>query len=162
MFFLYDKDNKGNYFVKDSEDGVIESYKKSQLVNILKTNKIKILGIRYENGDYTFTPVRFKTTPNFNAFTWLVEYKFMSYLRQKGVVVYEDEGYCDENSLEFETRFLGGFGAWSGSEDLCDAEHLDSKVRKAISLACAEFQKDVGVRVEFCTGEKAWTYFYFY
>lgn len=161
MFVLNGKDESGRYLVRDTSDGVIEPYKKSQLINILKNHKIKILGIRYENGDYIFTPVRFKTTPNFNAFTWLVNYKFIPYLRQNGVKIFEEEGYCVEDTLQFETRFLGGFGAWSGDEDICDASVLDSSVRKAVRKACDEFTKQTGVAVSFCTGEKAWTYFEF-
>lgn len=162
MFYLYDsmKDNGSvKLLVKDSKDGVIEAYTRGQLAKIEDTYKVKILGMSYDFKEraYKFSPVKLK---HIESFFWLVEYKFVPWLRHYGVRVMEEVGYSEE-TLTFETRFLGGYGAWSGDEDLCDADTLDKEVYKAVVSACKSFEEETGIKVSFCTGEKAWTYFEF-
>lgn len=56
-------------------------------------------------------------------------------------------------------RFIGGFKAWSGSEDICDASILDNKVAKVIDQAVKRVNKKYKINIEWSTGEKAWVYF---
>lgn len=56
-------------------------------------------------------------------------------------------------------RFVGGFEAWSGSEDICDASFLSNKVAKVIDQAVKRVNKKYKVNIEWHTGEKAWIYF---
>lgn len=162
MFYICDSmTDKGiiRFLVKDTEDGVVEAYTKWQLIKIKDTYKVKIVGMPYDfkRREYQFRPIKLKYV---ESFSWLVEYKFVPWLRHYGVCVEEEVGYS-EDSLTFETRFLGGYGAWSGDEDICDADSLDREVYKAVVSACKSFEEETGVKVSFCTGEKAWTYFEF-
>lgn len=56
-------------------------------------------------------------------------------------------------------RFVGGLGAWSESEDICDASVPSDKVTKVINQAVKRVNKKYKVNIEWYTGEKAWTYF---
>ena len=162
MFYLYGsmKDNGSvKFLVKDSKDGVIEAYTKGQLTDIEDKYKVKIVGLSYDfrKREYQFRPIKLKYIV---SFYWLVEYKFVPWLRYYGVEIMEEVD-CSEDNLTCETRFLGGYGAWSGDEDLCDADTLDREVYKSVVSACKSFEEETGVKVSFCTGEKAWTYFEF-
>ena len=162
MFYIYDSVNDrgvNRLLVKDSKDSVIEAYTRGQLAEIEDKYKVKIVGLSYDfkKREYQFRPIKLKYI---ESFFWLVEYKFVPWLRHYGVKVMEEVGYSEDN-LTFETRFLGGYGAWSGDEDLCDADTLDKEVYKAVVNACRSFEEETGIKVSFCTGEKAWTYFEF-
>lgn len=159
MFYLVGKDQNGKYLVKDSSDNVTEAYTKGQLAKIEDEFKVKILGMSYDFKArmYKFIPVRIR---HIESFFWLVEYEFIPWLKLYGIKLCEEVGYS-EDTLTFETRFLGGYGAWSGDEDLCDADTLDKEVYKAVVSACKSFEENTGVKVSFHTGEKAWTYFEF-
>lgn len=70
----------------------------------------------------------------------------------------------DEDLLGFETRFIGGYGAWSGDEDICDADILNKDVCSKINEIVSGFNFKVEgkqVKLSWQTGEKAYTYFYF-
>ena len=66
--------------------------------------------------------------------------------------------------LTWECRFLGGFGAWRGSEeDICDADILDRNVSKLVDNAVKEVRKTLDSKhdLHWVTSEKAWCYFEF-
>lgn len=70
----------------------------------------------------------------------------------------------NEDLLGFETRFIGGYGAWSGDEDICDADTLNRDVCSKINEIVSGFNFKVEgkqVKLSWQTGEKAYTYFYF-
>ena len=76
------------------------------------------------------------------------------YLRSNGL--YFDESMTDGNTLSL--RFLGGYEAWSGDEDICDADILDKKVGNKVMSLLKKYAKDHGLDIVFYTGEKAWSY----
>lgn len=159
MFYIYGKKD-GKYGVKDTNDGVIEYYTKAQIKKICDSGKVKIIGVRqdYTKQTMIIVPIQF----NYSSVNELSAH-FQRYLKDKGVRnVDMEEQFCDDSTeVGFSVRFLGGFDAWSGDEDICDADVLDRKVGNLIKQACKEFEKSTGVSVSFCTGEKAWTYFEF-
>lgn len=76
----------------------------------------------------------------------------------------------DADSLLIQSRFLGGYDAWSGGDfdDICDSECLDTTVMSKIDDVVKEFNESfisnlglTGVGLGWCTSEKAYTYFYF-
>lgn len=93
-----------------------------------------------------------------------IGWSLLRFLQQYGIKVpYSDEAIAREECLEI--RFLGGMGAWSGSdEDICDADRLDPKVKKQVFNAIRDFKDSRsdylrGVDInELITGEKAWSY----
>lgn len=80
-------------------------------------------------------------------------------LRQLNVSNPTDEEYSLEE-LMYCCRFLGGFGAWSGDEDICDADILDRKVMKELDRVVKAFNKKYKLNAYWTTGEKAWVYIY--
>lgn len=161
MFYICEKGAQGKLGVKDTTDGVVEYYSRKQIFNIVSKGKIKILGAVYDyfKKDCTF---RVLSIPNYiTSFDMFAEYFFIPVLKRNVGSVDSSTLSAMEDELRLETRFLGGFGAWSGNEDLCDADILDISVHQAISRTIMEFEKSTGVKVEYTTGEKAWTYFYF-
>lgn len=96
-----------------------------------------------------------------DSFTYYIS-ELKSLLKDNNVSL-SSESNVKEDDLCYATRFIGGFDAWSGDEDICDAEILDGKVRKNIQKAIREFNKrhKGTIRVDYFTSEKAWTYFNF-
>ncbi len=85
----------------------------------------------------------------------------MSILKKKDIEFYQNDVEKDLTG-ELSIRFLGGFKAWSGDEDICDADILNRNVLEKIESAVRTFNaKSTLFNVSFVTGEKAWTYFYF-
>lgn len=84
-----------------------------------------------------------------------------SILKKKGVEFYQRD--VEEDLIgELSIRFLGGYRAWSGDEDICDADILNKNVLEKIESAERTFNATSTLfNVSFVTGEKAWTYFYF-
>lgn len=66
----------------------------------------------------------------------------------------------DEENLCYSCRFLGGFDAWSGGEDICDADTLRDDVWKTLKLVVDKFNKKHQVNARVTVGEKAWIYIY--
>lgn len=66
----------------------------------------------------------------------------------------------DEKNLCYSCRFLGGFDAWSGSEDICDADTLRDDVWKVLKSVVDKFNKKHQVNARVTVGEKAWIYIY--
>lgn len=69
----------------------------------------------------------------------------------------------DHENMVFSCRFIGGYSAWSGDEDLCDACILDRKVSSQLDSIMAKIQRLLPRNIELYgnTGEKAWYYFNF-
>lgn len=69
----------------------------------------------------------------------------------------------DRDNMVFSCRFIGGYSAWSGSDDLCDAYILDRKVSNQLDSIMMKIQKFLPSNIELygCSGEKAWYYFNF-
>lgn len=85
----------------------------------------------------------------------------MGILKKKGIEFYQRDVKRDLIG-ELSIRFLGGFRAWSGDEDICDADILNRNVLEKIMSAERTFNATSTLfNVSFVTGEKAWTYFYF-
>lgn len=85
----------------------------------------------------------------------------MGILKKKGIEFYQRDVKRNLTG-ELSIRFLGGFGAWSGDEDICDADILNRNVLEKIESAVRTFNATSTLfNVSFVTGEKAWTYFYF-
>lgn len=85
----------------------------------------------------------------------------MGILKKKGIEFYQRDVKRNLTG-ELSIRFLGGFRAWSGDEDICDADILNRNVLEKIESAVRTFNaKSTLFNVSFVTGEKAWTYFYF-
>lgn len=159
MFYVCSKKD-GKYGVKDTNDGVIVYCTKAEIKKVCDCEKVKIVGVRQDLGKQTMSvvPIQF----NYSSVGYLV-WHLQRYLKDKGIrnVGMEERLYDNSNKVGFSVRFLGGFDAWSGDEDICDADVLDRKVGNLVRQACKEFEKETGVLVDFCTGEKARTYFEF-
>ena len=157
MYYVCDKKD-GKYGIKDTKDGVVEYFTRAQIAKMY--GKLKILGVKK---DFTTSKLKIVVIKyNYSSASMLVDH-LERYIKGQNVRDLGHDRYVtdESNQLRYETRFLGGFGAWSGSEDLCDAEVLDSKVYTAVRKACKEFEKATGVSVSVFTGEKAWCYFDF-
>lgn len=163
MFYVCEKSSDGRYGIKDTFDMTVEYYTRSQLVRILESSQIKILGISYNyiNRKYSFNVISFRGGYLSSLRADIVDDEFIPLLRKAGVYVDISETRYDEDRLLFETRFIGGYDAWSGDEDICDADVLDRSISNTISKVCTEFTKRTGIKVSWCTGEKAWSYFEF-
>lgn len=74
-----------------------------------------------------------------------------------------ESGTIDRENMVFSCRFIGGYSAWSGDEDLCDAYILDKKVGNQLDSIIMKVQKSLPSNIELygCPGEKAWYYFNF-
>lgn len=74
-----------------------------------------------------------------------------------------ESGTIDRDNMVFSCRFIGGYRAWSGDEDLCDACILDRKVSSQLDSIMAKIQRLLPRNIELYgnTGEKAWYYFNF-
>lgn len=76
------------------------------------------------------------------------------------VLVFDDDVDYDKENLEMCIRFLGGYGAWSGSEDICDADILDRTIGKKVESIVSKFNKDISpFMFNWSIGEKAYSYF---
>ena len=160
MFYICDKNQQGNFGVRDTSDGVVEFYTKASLAKVHQQSGVKILGMRYDyvKNQYKFSVVKL---PYLQSFDSLVN-KFVFWLRHFNVEICTCDFESNEIELLWQVRFLGGESAWSGAdEDICDADVLDKRVAKAVTSACQSFTAETGVNVFWCTGEKAWTYFDF-
>lgn len=158
MFYISDAFKNDKFAVRDTRDNVVECYTRRQLEDIVSKTGIKILGIHLNRVNFRYQ-IR-KIDRYYSSFEDFVESEFIKYLRKEDV----REGYdlnFDEDRLSFSTRFIGWYDAWSGDEDVCDASILDKRVSSAISRVCSEFTKRTGIKVSWCTGEKAWSYFEF-
>lgn len=74
-----------------------------------------------------------------------------------------ESGTIDRDNMVFSCRFIGGYRAWSGDEDLCDAYILDSEVSSKLDSIMSKIQRLLPRNIELYgnTGEKAWYYFNF-
>ena len=87
-------------------------------------------------------------------------FKALTSMLKRKIQVFDDEVDIYGNTLEI--RFLGGWDAWSGDEDICDAHILADSVKVKMEKVIKEFIKIYKVKVFWCTGEKAYTYFQIY
>lgn len=88
---------------------------------------------------------------------------FLRDLRRE-VSVPRDSDCVRVEDMCIEIRFLGGYDAWSGDEDICDADILSPKIGKKVSSFVKGYCKNKGYKdfkIEFSTSEKAWSYFEF-
>lgn len=133
----------GQYVTDRSEDKCVEISTKRELTKYISrvTKKVEK---RRELGEKSVS----------------VGKSFVRFLRSHVTVFNDDVRVCPES---VEIRFLGGYGAWSGSdEDICDADTMDTKLYKYITgTLLKEFNSkysDFNVSLSEI-GEKAWTYF---
>lgn len=88
---------------------------------------------------------------------------FLRDLRRE-VPVPRDSDCVRVEDMCIEIRFLGGYDAWSGDEDICDADILSPKVGNKVTSLTKGYCKKNGYKdfkIEFSTSEKAWSYFDF-
>lgn len=99
---------------------------------------------------------------NKNFYNWVETLKH--FLRVKDVEVFRDEINVSQDSLCCSIRFLGGYENWRGGHgDICDADEMSSslyyKLREVVKLFNEKYEDECVLN--FQTGEKAYTYFYF-
>jgi hypothetical protein len=138
--------DKDGYFKTRFERGVIELEDKKQVKEALK-------GFSTRAEKYALFRLNFEDS--------YVE----TLKRELKRLTHWEESNVDIDNLCFRCRFLGGYESWSGGNgDICDAETLSNKVYKdTVKVAISNTEKKIGdkVKIEFTTGEKAWSYFYF-
>ena len=133
---------KGNTIVFSNDNKAVELKSKEELARVLKQilNHSKKLAEIQSN------------------FMSIILSDIEKPLASRGISSFEQE--YNDKELCYSCRFLGGFDAWSGSEDICDADTLSDDVWKVLKSVVDKFNKKYKVNARVTVGEKAWIYIY--
>lgn len=133
---------KGNTIVFSNDNKAVELKSKEELARILKqflNHSKKLIEIQSNFMNIILSNIEIP-------------------LAREGITSFEQE--YNDKELCYSCRFLGGYDAWSGSEDICDADILSDKVWKALKSVVDKFNKKYKVNARVVVGEKAWIYIY--
>ena len=133
---------KGNTIVFSNDNKAVELKSKEELARILK---------HFLNHSKKLTEIQ-------SNFMNIILSNIEIPLAREGITSFEQE--YNDKELCYSCRFLGGYDAWSGSEDICDADILSDKVWKALKSVVDKFNKKYKVNARVVVGEKAWIYIY--
>lgn len=133
---------KGNTIVFSNDNKAVELKSKEELARILK---------QFLNHSKKLTEIQ-------SNFMNIILSNIEIPLAREGITSFEQE--YNDKELCYSCRFLGGYDAWSGSEDICDADILSDKVWKALKSVVDKFNKKYKVNARVVVGEKAWIYVY--
>lgn len=133
---------KGNMLVFSNDNKAVELKSKEDLTKMLN---------QLSNYNKKLSEIK-------SDFKRIVRIDIENPLSKKGITSYEQE--YDKDDLCYSCRFLGGFSAWSGSEDICDADTLRDDVWKVLKSVVDKFNKKYKVNARVAVGEKAWIYVY--
>lgn len=133
---------KGNTIVFSNDNKAVELKSKEELARILK---------QFLNHSKKLTEIQ-------SNFMNIILSNIEIPLARDGITSFEQE--YNDKELCYSCRFLGGYDAWSGSEDICDADILSDKVWKALKSVVDKFNKKYKVNARVTIGEKAWIYVY--
>ena len=133
---------KGNTIVFSNDNKAVELKSKEELARILK---------QFLNHSKKLTEIQ-------SNFMNIILSNIEIPLAREGITSFEQE--YNDKELCYSCRFLGGYNAWSGSEDICDADILSDKVWKALKSVVDKFNKKYKVNARVAVGEKAWIYVY--
>lgn len=133
---------KGNTIVFSNDNKAVELKSKEELARILK---------QFLNYSKKLTEIQ-------SNFMNIILSNIEIPLAREGITSFEQE--YNDKELCYSCRFLGGYDAWSGSEDICDADILSDKVWKALKSVVDKFNKKYKVNARVVVGEKAWIYVY--
>ena len=133
---------KGNTIVFSNDNKAVELKSKEELARILK---------QFLNHSKKLTEIQ-------SNFMNIILSNIEIPLAREGITSFEQE--YNDKELCYSCRFLGGYDAWSGSEDICDADILSDKVWKALKSVVDKFNKKYKVNARVAVGEKAWIYVY--
>lgn len=133
---------KGNTIVFSNDNKAVELKSKEELARILK---------QFLNHSKKLTEIQ-------SNFMNIILSNIEIPLVREGITSFEQE--YNDKELCYSCRFLGGYDAWSGSEDICDADILSDKVWKALKSVVDKFNKKYKVNARVTVGEKAWIYVY--
>ena len=133
---------KGNTIVFSNDNKAVELKSKEELARVLK---------QFLNHSKKLTEIQ-------SNFMNIILSNIEIPLARGGITSFEQE--YNDKELCYSCRFIGGYDAWSGSEDICDADILSDKVWKALKLVVDKFNKKYKVNARVVVGEKAWIYVY--
>lgn len=133
---------KGNTIVFSNDNKAVELKSKEELARVLK---------QFLNHSKKLTEIQ-------SNFMNIILSNIEIPLAREGITSFEQE--YNDKELCYSCRFIGGYDAWSGSEDICDADILSDKVWKALKLVVDKFNKKYKVNARVVVGEKAWIYVY--
>lgn len=133
---------KGNTIVFSNDNKAVELKSKEELARVLK---------QFLNHNKKLTEIQ-------SNFMNIILSNIEIPLAREGITSFEQE--YNDKELCYSCRFLGGYDAWSGSEDICDADILSDKVWKALKSVVDKFNKKYKVNARVVVGEKAWIYIY--
>lgn len=133
---------KGNTIVFSNDNKAVELKSKEELARILK---------QFLNHSKKLTEIQ-------SNFMNIILSNIEIPLAREGITSFEQE--YNDKELCYSCRFLGGYNAWSGSEDICDADTVSEDVWKALKSVVNKFNKKYKVNARVAVGEKAWIYVY--
>lgn len=133
---------KGNTIVFSNDNKAVELKSKEELARILK---------QFLNHSKKLTEIQ-------SNFMNIILSNIEIPLAREGITSFEQE--YNDKELCYSCRFLGGYDAWSGSEDICDADIVSDDVWKALKSVVDKFNKKYKVNARVAVGEKAWIYVY--
>lgn len=133
---------KGNTIVFSNDNKAVELKSKEELARILK---------QFLNHSKKLTEIQ-------SNFMNIILSNIEIPLAREGIASFEQE--YNDKELCYSCRFLGGYDAWSGSEDICDADIVSDDVWKALKSVVNKFNKKYKVNARVAVGEKAWIYIY--